>query len=262
MYGRPSGPAARPLTSTDANVARALVRTVAGITLGLCCAFARAAHPLLTEDTATQGKGNSQLEMTLDVMAHSLVYWTQDLVRTGLVGSGTRIFAMTSAGGTRALPAYGAVSAAKAALDVGVVKDGWNGFSVLHTAASRVAALDSVPPVRTGVAPRVALRGDERDEWYGYVFRGFVRVPDAGIYSFTLTSDDGSTLAIGDQVVVDHDGYHGAQDRSGQVALAAGHHPVTIRFFQATGGRELRVRIARAGEETRDLPTQWLFHQR
>jgi len=32
--------------------------------------------------------------------------------------------------------------AAKAALDVGAVKDGWNGFSVLHTAASRVGALD------------------------------------------------------------------------------------------------------------------------
>jgi len=32
--------------------------------------------------------------------------------------------------------------AAKLALDCGAVKDGWNGFSVLHTAASRVAALD------------------------------------------------------------------------------------------------------------------------
>ena len=32
--------------------------------------------------------------------------------------------------------------AAKAALDLGAVKDGWNGFSVLHSAASRVAALD------------------------------------------------------------------------------------------------------------------------
>jgi NADH-quinone oxidoreductase subunit G len=32
--------------------------------------------------------------------------------------------------------------AAKAAVDFGAVKDGWNGFSVLHTAASRVAALD------------------------------------------------------------------------------------------------------------------------
>jgi NADH-quinone oxidoreductase subunit G len=35
-----------------------------------------------------------------------------------------------------------AALAAKAALSVGAVKDGWNGFSVLHTAASRVGALD------------------------------------------------------------------------------------------------------------------------
>ncbi len=33
-------------------------------------------------------------------------------------------------------------AAAKAALAHGVVKDGWNGFSVLHTAASRVGGLD------------------------------------------------------------------------------------------------------------------------
>jgi len=32
--------------------------------------------------------------------------------------------------------------AAKAAIELGALKDGWNGFSVLHTAASRVAALD------------------------------------------------------------------------------------------------------------------------
>ena len=32
--------------------------------------------------------------------------------------------------------------AAKAAVSVGAIKDGWNGFSVLHTAASRVGALD------------------------------------------------------------------------------------------------------------------------
>ena len=32
--------------------------------------------------------------------------------------------------------------AAKAAVDLGVIRDGWNGLSVLHTAASRVGALD------------------------------------------------------------------------------------------------------------------------
>ncbi|MFL6574965.1 MAG: NADH-quinone oxidoreductase subunit NuoG [Burkholderiales bacterium] len=35
-----------------------------------------------------------------------------------------------------------AALAAKTAVDFGAVKDGWNGYSVLHTAAARVAALD------------------------------------------------------------------------------------------------------------------------
>ena len=59
----------------------------------------------------------SQMDMTLDVMANSLIYWSQDVVGRGLMGHGGRIFAMTSAGGTRVLPYYGPVSAAKAALE-------------------------------------------------------------------------------------------------------------------------------------------------
>jgi NAD(P)-dependent dehydrogenase (short-subunit alcohol dehydrogenase family) len=59
----------------------------------------------------------TQMGMTLDVMAHSLVYWTQEVVGRGLMGPGGRIFAMTSTGGAHALPSYGAVSAAKAALE-------------------------------------------------------------------------------------------------------------------------------------------------
>ncbi len=58
-----------------------------------------------------------QMEMTLSVMAHSLVYWTQDLVRAKLLGSGSRIYSMSSIGSQRATASYGAVSAAKAALE-------------------------------------------------------------------------------------------------------------------------------------------------
>ena len=65
------------------------------------------------KDAITQ----DQMEMTLDVMANSLVYWAQDLVARKLIGQGSRIYAMTSSGGTRVWPSYGAVSAAKAALE-------------------------------------------------------------------------------------------------------------------------------------------------
>lgn len=59
----------------------------------------------------------AQMEMTMNVMANSLVYWTQDVVARGMMTSGGRVVAMTSSGSHRVLPHYGAVSAAKAALE-------------------------------------------------------------------------------------------------------------------------------------------------
>ncbi len=68
-------------------------------------------------DAAEDAIDQAQMEMTSNVMAHSLVYWAQDLVRRGLLGRGSRIFSMTSEGSQRVVPNYGAVSAAKAALE-------------------------------------------------------------------------------------------------------------------------------------------------
>jgi NAD(P)-dependent dehydrogenase (short-subunit alcohol dehydrogenase family) len=66
-------------------------------------------------NVAVLNKAN--IDMTLDVMAHSLVYWSQGVVKHGLMGKGGRIFSMTSSGSTRVFATYGAVSAAKAALE-------------------------------------------------------------------------------------------------------------------------------------------------
>lgn len=68
-------------------------------------------------DKPEENLTRAQFDMTLDVMANSLVYWTREVVVRGLMGQGGRVYAMTSSGGTRVWPAYGAVSAAKAALE-------------------------------------------------------------------------------------------------------------------------------------------------
>jgi enoyl-[acyl-carrier protein] reductase III len=72
-----------------------------------------ALKPFIADDHISE----AQMDMTLNVMAHSLVYWTQDIVLRGLMGEGGRIFSMTSSGSTRAINSYGAVSAAKCALE-------------------------------------------------------------------------------------------------------------------------------------------------
>lgn len=58
-----------------------------------------------------------QMDMTLDVMGNSLVYWTHGLVQRKLMGRGGRIFAMTSAGNTTVWRGYAAISAAKCVLE-------------------------------------------------------------------------------------------------------------------------------------------------
>ncbi len=72
--------------------------------------------PFVT-DESEPAINEAQMDMTLRVMAHSLVYWVQDLVRLDLLKRGSRVFSMTSGGSRRVVRHYGAVSAAKAALE-------------------------------------------------------------------------------------------------------------------------------------------------
>jgi NAD(P)-dependent dehydrogenase (short-subunit alcohol dehydrogenase family) len=72
--------------------------------------------PFIAEDPE-EAISESQMAMTLRVMAHTLVYWVQDLVRRDLLSPGSRVYALSSGGAVRMAPNYGAVSAAKAALE-------------------------------------------------------------------------------------------------------------------------------------------------
>ncbi|MEU9735895.1 ricin-type beta-trefoil lectin domain protein [Streptomyces sp. NPDC048002] len=66
-------------------------------------------------------------------------------------------------------------------------------------------------------------------------------VPSAGAHTFRLTSDDGSRLWIDDQLVIDHDGLHGAEPKDGAVQLSAGYHSVRIEHFERDGGQQLTL---------------------
>ena len=105
-------------------------------------------RPYVAQEDPKQALSRAQLEMTLDVMAHSLVYWTQDLVHAGLMGRGATVWAMTSAGDVRVIPTYGAVSAAKACLD----------SHIRQLAVELAPAGIRVNAIRAGVTDTPALR--------------------------------------------------------------------------------------------------------
>lgn len=95
---------------------------------------------------------------------------------------------------------------------------------------------------------------------YGLQFRGFIDVPVTGIYSFFLTSDDGSALKVAGRTVVDNDGAHSSQERSGQVALSKGLQAIALDYMDLGGGGALELRYSTGNGKPQPVPASWFRH--
>jgi Glycosyl hydrolases family 2, sugar binding domain/PA14 domain/Chitobiase/beta-hexosaminidase C-terminal domain/Glycosyl hydrolases family 2/Glycosyl hydrolases family 2, TIM barrel domain len=118
----------------------------------------------------------------------------------------------------------------------------------------------TLQPARTGTAarPDLAAAGD-KDE-FALRFKGFVRVPETGVYIFYLASDDGSRLSVAGREIIANDGVHGMAEEKAEIALAAGWHPFELIYFQGLGGLglELNWRGPRTGKTP--IPTGAFRH--
>ena len=112
---------------------------------------------------------------------------------------------------------------------------------------------------RTTIEPVVNIPGYAREDQVGLVFEGFIEVPRDDIYTFYLASDDGSSMEIGTQLVIDNDGFHAPREVQGQIALAGGKHPLRIRFFESGGGQALTFKYVQDGEKV-EVPANMLSH--
>jgi hypothetical protein len=82
-----------------------------------------------------------------------------------------------------------------------------------------------------------------RTSYVGAVFEVGVLVPQTGLYTLYLNSDEGSRLRIDGQTVVENDGLHGMTERSGTLGLAAGLHLLRIEYFERSGSQGLIASI-------------------
>jgi hypothetical protein len=72
----------------------------------------------------------------------------------------------------------------------------------------------------------------KRFEWFAIDYTGKFWIDNPGLYGFSLTSDDGSRLYIDDREIIDNDGIHPPEERTGSVVLTAGIHRIRVSYFQ------------------------------
>jgi hypothetical protein len=126
--------------------------------------------------------------------------------------------------------------------------------------------MDQLPDFSTltassnGVTSQINLDNAERDDYFMMRFDGYVKVNKEGIYTFYSDSDDGTKLYIHGNLLVNNDFHHGMTEKSGQIALAKGLHPIVVEFFQGAGGKGLQARYKGPGFDKQIIPAEALFH--
>ncbi|MFQ5807026.1 MAG: DUF4838 domain-containing protein [Phycisphaerae bacterium] len=123
----------------------------------------------------------------------------------------------------------------------------------------RLPDFGALKPMKKAVTAGFDLGVWRRTADFALHFSAYLRVPRDGVYTFYTTSDDGSRLYIGSQVVVENDGLHGARERSGAVALRAGWHPITVAYFQGSGAATLQVRYSGPEIVKHSIPPELLW---
>jgi alpha-L-fucosidase len=113
---------------------------------------------------------------------------------------------------------------------------------------------DALTPESVGEAREIDLGPDPHREYYGQRLNGYLRIPADDAYTFALAADDGAKLWIDGTLVVDNDGLHGVEEKTGVVPLARGTHAIRVEYFNKTGGSALKLRYAPAGQSLKPIP--------
>ena len=117
----------------------------------------------------------------------------------------------------------------------------------------RCAEIEEAKAVRGYTLDSVSIPAG-LEGWIGLVFEGYFEVPEDGIYTFALLSNDGSMLYVDNRMLIDNDGPHGDKTLTAQRALAKGWHKMRVEYFDMNNGGVLSLRWRlRAEEDFRPL---------
>ena len=117
-------------------------------------------------------------------------------------------------------------------------------------------------PVKLGVVANFTIQKRESEQFFAFIYDGFIRIPKDGLYTFYLATNDGGRLLIDNRLLINNDGLHPLAEIYKPVALKAGLHPVTVQYFQEGGGKGLKVSWQGPGIGKEEILPSVLFHQK
>ena len=132
-------------------------------------------------------------------------------------------------------------------------------YSYFEGVWGQLPDFSALKPLDTGVTRQIDLTMKKRKADYGVVFAGFLLVPQTGVYQFFLSSNDGSKMILSGKTL-SNDGLHGMDEKSMDISLSKGMHPMEIQYFQAGGGDGIKLEWKTNGKDRSVIDNANLLH--
>ena len=123
-----------------------------------------------------------------------------------------------------------------------------------------VQAVTSSKPVSEGIAPSISAGLKLREDHFGLVFTGLLKIDRGGVYQLSMVSDDGAVLYLDGRRVLDID-RDGGGTASEWAKLEAGFHRIRVEFFDNYMEEFLRVGLKGPGVSAENIPSSMLYHE-
>ena len=166
-------------------------------------------------------------------------------------------------GEQKSLPSRALIKKARMARSVhpGDVEPGLS-YRYIHGTFRMVNDFLDLPPVKTGIAPNFTIEAREKEQFFAFDYEGYINIPEDGLYTFYLTTNDGGRLYLDDRLLINNDGLHPLAEVYKPIALKAGLHSISVKYFQEGGTNGLIVSWHGPGFEKQIIPAPVLFHQK
>lgn len=96
-------------------------------------------------------------------------------------------------------------------------------------------------PMRSTVIDQMGVPPFARADVWGTRYKSTITIPTTGQWTIWLGSDDGSSLSIDGELLIESPGMHGTDWKKATRTLAAGPHEIAVTYFEGAGDAFLEV---------------------
>ncbi len=123
-------------------------------------------------------------------------------------------------------------------------------YKYYHAHVINPFELDDLKPLETGIISRITADERQREDYFGYAFEGYLKIPKDGIYTISISSNDGNVFFLDDK-----------KFEGGAIAIRKGKYKIAQKYFQLGNNKWDIVSWEGPGIKKQEIPASAYFHK-